>query len=283
MLHNISGKVDPSFIDVLLEVKNVADHLSIPFFIVGATARDFIFEHCYDIKSPRMTQDIDLGVKVPDWGKFNVLSEALLTSEKFSKAKEKHRYIYKSIYIDIIPFGSIADKDKKITWPPEHEIIMSTLGFEEAYQHAIIVRLSKEPKLDIKVSTIPGLVIMKLISWNEKYPERKDDAEDLLFIMKKYEYAGIETRLYEKEIPLLKEEDFDNRLSGIRLLGRDMAKISSPITLNKIKEILSNETVDQTHYRLMSDMVSLHDDFNEVLFMLKKLRQGISEQPLTEP
>ena len=277
MLYNISGKVDPSFIDVVLEVKNAADYLSIPFFIVGATARDFIFEHCYDIKSPRMTQDIDFGVKVPDWEKFKALSDALLTTGKFSKAKEKHRYIYKSIYIDIVPFGSIADKDKKITWPPEHEIIMSTLGFEEAYQYAIIVRLSKEPELDVKLPTIPGLAIMKVISWNEKYPERKDDAEDLLFIMKKYEYAGIETRLYQNEISLLKEEDFDNRLAGIRLLGGDMAKISSSITLNKIKEILSNETVDQTHYRLISDMVSIHDDFNEVLFMLKKLRQGILE------
>ena len=31
------------------------------------------------------------------------------------------------------PFGPITDENKKISWPPEHEIIMSLVGFEEAY------------------------------------------------------------------------------------------------------------------------------------------------------
>lgn len=256
---------------------DVADCLNIPFFIVGATARDFILEHYYDIKSPLMTQDIDLGVKVPDWEKFKALSEALLATGNFSKGREKQRYVYKSIYIDIIPFGPIAGEDRKIARPPEDDIIMGTLGFEEAYQHAITVRLSRDPELDVKLPTIPGLAIMKLISWNENYPERKRDAEDLLFIMRNYEHTGIENRLYEEEIPLLKEEAFDNRLAGVRLLGRDMAKISGPVTLNKIKEILSNETVDQTGYRLINNMLSMPDNFDEVLFMLEKLKQGISE------
>jgi predicted nucleotidyltransferase len=278
MLYDISGKIDPALIDVLSAVKNVAVRLNIPFFIVGATARDFILEHCHNIKSPVMTQDIDLGAKVPNWEKFNTLSEALLATGNFSKGREKQRYVYKSIYIDIIPFGPIAGKDRKIKWPPEDDIIMSTLGFEEAYQHAITVRLSRNPALDIKIPTIPGLAIMKLISWNEKYPERKKDAKDLLFIMENYEYAGIDSRLYEEEISLLKEEGFDNCLAGIRLLGRDMAKISDSATLNKIREIVSNETVDPTGYRLINNMVSMHDDFDETLFMLEKLKQGVLER-----
>jgi predicted nucleotidyltransferase len=34
---------------------------------------------------------------------------------------------------------------------------------------------------------------MKLISWKEKYPTRKRDAEDFLFIMNKYDEAGNST------------------------------------------------------------------------------------------
>ncbi len=277
MFYDISGKVDPQFIDALLEVKNVADTLDIPFFVVGAIARDLILEHCHSIKSLRITQDIDLGVKIPDWEKFKSLSEDLLSTGKFSKTKDKHRIVYNDVYIDIVPFGPIADKDYRIKWPPENEIIMSTLGFEEAYKSAITVRLSKQPQLEIKIPSIPGLALMKLISWRDKYPERKKDAEDLFFIMKKYEYCGIESRLYEKETPLLEEEGFDNCLAGIRLLGRDMAKMSNPVTLDKIKEILSNETADKSGYRLISDMISMHDDFDGVLLMLGKLRQGVLE------
>jgi predicted nucleotidyltransferase len=277
MLDDISGKVDPQIIDVLSEIKNIADNLDIPFFIIGAIARDFILEHCHGVKSPRITQDIDLGAKIPDWERFKNLSEALLSTGKFSKTKDKHRIVCNDVYIDIVPFGPIADKDYRIKWPPENEIIMSTLGFEEAYESAITVRLSKQTQLEIKLPSIPGLALMKLLSWRDKYPERKKDAEDLFFIMKKYEYCGIETRLYEKEVSLLEEEGFDNCLAGIRLLGRDMAKMSNPVTLGKIKEILSDETADKTDYKLISGMISIHDDFVEALLMLEKLKQGVSE------
>ena len=56
--------------------------------------------------------------------------------------------------IDILPFGPITDEDKKISWAPEHEIIMSMVGFEEAYECSITVRLSSDPVLDIKLSTM---------------------------------------------------------------------------------------------------------------------------------
>lgn len=156
--------------------------------------------------------------------------------------------------VDIVPFGPITGEDKKISWPPEYEVIMSLVGFEEAYEYSITVRLSSDPVLDIKLSTLPGLAIMKLISWKDN-PERKRDAGDLLLIMNKYEEAGNSERLYGKELPLLREEDFDARMAGIRLLGRDMAKISDTHTFRIVKSILDAEIEDLSHYKLVSDMI----------------------------
>src|SRR3990172_700430 len=102
---------------------------------------------------------------------------------------------------------------------------MTLLGFEEAYRSSIIIRLRSNPELDIKLPTLPGLALMKIISWGDN-TERQKDAKDLLFIMTNYAQAGNEERLYEKEVSLLEEEGFDIRLAGIRLLGRDMARIS---------------------------------------------------------
>ncbi len=42
---NISGKIDPEKIKVLRNIKDVADDLGIPFFVVGTFAREVIFEH----------------------------------------------------------------------------------------------------------------------------------------------------------------------------------------------------------------------------------------------
>lgn len=279
MLLDISGKVESSVVNTLYEVSKAADALEISFFIIGAAARDFIFEYCYDVKSPRRTKDIDLGIKVASWEEVNNLSKALLSTGKFSKTKRKGRYIYNETLIDLVPFGPIADKEKKISWPSQNETILVTLGFEEAYQYANTVRLSGDPILDIKLPTVPGLTIMKLISWHEA-TDRKKDAEDLLFILKNYKETGVRNRLYEKETHLLEEEDFDIRPASIRLLGQGMARIAKSNTLKKIKDILDRETDSQSNYNLIFAMVK--DNYlgqsDEALVLLEKLKQGVFEE-----
>ena len=281
ILFNLSGKIEKPIVEALYLLKGIADSFGIPFFVVGAFSRDLILKHGYGIEPRRKTGDIDLGVEVAKWEQFEKLKESLIETGHFCPTPEKHRLRCGTILIDILPFGPITDKDKKISWPPEHEIIMSMVGFEEAYEHSITFRLSSDPELDIKLSSLPGLVIMKLISWKEKYPNRKRDAEDLLLIMDKYEEAGNSDRLYEEDLPLLQEEGFDTKLAGTRLLGRDMAKISDPRTVQMVKGILDAETEELGQYKLATDMIReagmAETRFDEILLQLEKLKQGIVE------
>jgi predicted nucleotidyltransferase len=158
---------------------------------------------------------------------------------------------------------------------------MSIVGFKEAYEYSINVRLSADPELDIRLPTLPVLALMKIISWEEKYPERKKDAEDLLLIMHKYEEAGNFDRIYDREQDLLQEENFDVTYASIRLLGRDMARISDAGTLRTIRTILGVETGEQSQYRLVADMIrgsfSYGDSFDEILRQVEKLKKGIDE------
>ena len=278
---NLLGKIEKPIVDALYLLKRIADSFGIPFFVVGAFSRDLILKHGYGIEPRRKTGDIDLGVEVANWEQFEKLKESLIATSQFCLTPEKHRLRCGTILIDILPFGPITDKDKKISWPPEHEIIMSMVGFEEAYEYSITFRLSSDPELDIKLSSLPGLVIMKLISWKEKYPNRKRDAEDLLLIMDKYEEAGNSDRLYEEDLPLLQEEGFDTKLAGTRLLGRDMAKISDQRTVQMVKGILDAETEELGQYKLATDMIReagmAETRFDEILLQLEKLKQGIVE------
>ncbi len=278
---NLSGKIENPVVDALQILKKVADSSGVNFFVVGASARDFILRHQYGIEPRRKTGDIDLGVEVASWERFKTLFEELISTGQFSPASERQRLRCGIVLIDILPFGPITDEDKKVSWPPEHEIMMSVAGFEEAYEHSITVRVTSDPDLDIKLATLPGLAIMKFISWKEKYPDRKRDAEDLLLIMNKYEEAGNSERLYEEDLPLLKEEGFDTTLAGARLLGRDMAKISDPKTFVIVKEILDDETKERSQYKLISNMMreaGMSDTrFDGILAQLTKLRQGFVE------
>lgn len=225
--------------------------------------------------------DVDLGVEVESWEQFNILTESLLSTPKISSVTKPQKFRCDSNFFDIIPFGKITDKNRRISWPPEHEIFMNMLGFKEAYENSITVRLSSSPELDIKLPTLPGLALMKIISWKDKYPERKNDAEDLLLIIQEYGRAGNFDRLYDKEQELLEEENFDVINAGIRLLGRDMAKIADPNTLSSVRNILDGETEERSQFKLITDMITgtptLLDKFDDILFQVKKLRQGLVE------
>ena len=279
--YDLSGKIDRAHIEALYSIKTIADSLNISFFIIGASARDYLFEHCHRMTTLRKTQDIDLGVEVADWERFDKLTNSLIATGGFKASSTKHRVLFEDLIIDIVPFGANADEHKKISWPPEHEVMMSLLGFQEAYECSITIRLSSDPQLDVKVATLPGLALMKLISWKEQYPNRPKDAEDLLFLMKKYGDAGNADRLYGEKQTLMEEEGFDIELAGTRLLGQDMATIADPDTLKQITAILEEETQEQSRYHLVTDMLrgtlTPEDKFDKVLLAVEKLKQGTIE------
>ena len=273
----ISGKIDSSYISAIKEIKKATDSQKISFFIIGAFARDIIMEYFYKIKVLRRTMDIDLGIQFSSWDKFNKLINTLEKSGKFKKLKEKHRILYNDIVIDIVPFGDISDKNGRIIWPPEDEVILSVLGFDEVYNNSTLVRLHNRPILEVKIPTLPGLAILKLFAWRDSYPNRSKDAEDLLFIMKNYENAGIFEKLYKSELKLLESEDFDNQVAGIVLLGKEMSKICTKQVYEYLKKIINEETSKHSDFNLVQDMLRpSRDDFDRILFLLSKLKEGIN-------
>jgi predicted nucleotidyltransferase len=162
---------------------------------------------------------------------------------------------------------------------------MSVVGFEDAYRAALHVRVRANPPLDILVASTPGLTILKLISWAGRPHERQRDAIDLAFILERYLDAGNSERLFEEHIDLIEDENFDYVRAGARLLGRDMAKIGSPDTLGRIREILAKEIADEGQHLLIQNTIpagTLSDEqggkrFDELLALLRELAKGIDD------
>ena len=161
-------------------------------------------------------------------------------------------------------------------------MIMSILGFKEAYNTSVLIRIHDAPVLEVRVPTVPGMALMKIISWNERYPERPKDAEDLLFLMDHYASAGNEDRLYEQDVRFMEEEGFDIVLAGIRLLGHDIAAMAIGMTRELVTAILSGELDgDDDRHRLIRDMVgssfTARERFDEIREKLERLRLGFVE------
>lgn len=89
-LLNISGKIDV-IVKPLAIIRNLAEKQNIPFFIIGATARDLILQYGYGIHTGRATYDLDIAIYVPDWSAFQHLVDALLNTGKFKPDKARQR------------------------------------------------------------------------------------------------------------------------------------------------------------------------------------------------
>jgi len=285
-LLDLSGKIDPLSLALFETLSEAAGSLQVPFFVVGATARDLIFELGHGLPSKRATKDVDFGVRVASWGEFKKLKDLLLTSGHFSQTKEVQRLQYRGeLLVDILPFGEVADAKGKIRWPPDEDVTMTVAGFEDAYRAALKVRVRASPPLDILVASTPGLAIMKLVSWADRPQERSRDAVDLAHILEKYLDAGNYERLLEEHMDLAEVENFDYVRAGARLLGRDIASIGNPETIARIKEILAKETADQGQYRLIQGMIASRsaaleereNRFEELLALLRQLVKGIED------
>ena len=197
---DISTKIDSATVEVLSCIKDIADKLGIPFFLVGAKARDLFFSLLFDIQTTRATLDVDLGIKVNSWDDVAKLIDGIIATGLFKPAnKLNSRFVYsKGTILDIVPFGLLETPSGKIQWPLD-EAIMSTVGFEEAFIYSLDVCIRTSPQLHLKVCTPPAMVMLKLIAWNEKYPERARDAQDIIFILQHYIDAGNDSRLHEED------------------------------------------------------------------------------------
>jgi predicted nucleotidyltransferase len=281
---DISGKIEEPALLVLRGVDAATCSLDLPFFLIGATARDVFIKHLHGLSGSRMTRDMDFGVSLSRWEDLSALKTALIERHGFEGTNEPQGLRKGQILIDLVPFGRISGRDRKLLWPPDKSRQMTTAGFDEAFKASVPVKICASPELVIRVCSLAGLVILKLIAWHERYPERQPDADDILEIMDKYEYAVGIDRLYSEAQDLLIEEGFDNRMAAIKLLGHDIAGISAPDTASLLVSVLDDETREDSHLRLAIDMArgSGSDDaqLRSIIFKLSKLRQGIDEERL---
>ena len=84
---------------------------------------------------------------------------------------------------------------------------MTTVGFREAYDNSIDVRISDD--LTVKVASLAGLALMKITAWDDRRFER--DAQDLGLILKDYLDARNQDRVFSEQGDCfeLLNEDFD--------------------------------------------------------------------------
>lgn len=236
----------PYISEMLTALENGLNKYGIDFYLVGAVARDVWMTAINDIPPSRVTGDIDFAVFINDKNTYADLREYLINIEGFIPYKG-NGFVLKwknIIQIDLMPFGEIEAKPSNITVEGTGLTSLNMPGFKEIYDSGL-PEAELEEKHRFKFCTLPGIVLLKLIAFQEHPEIRRDDIKDISKILKHF-FDMYADEIYENHNDLFGDKDINLQWIAARVLGRDMGKIAQ---LNedlflRIKKILKKNTVD---------------------------------------
>jgi len=261
MSYNISSdRLSNPLLKELLQALSVFfGSIGSEFYVIGATARDIIMSGIHAQHAGRKTVDLDIAIAIPDWNRYQEISDHLCHEVGFTKSKDqKQRFLYKEVYmLDIVPFGDVAKEDKYIYWPPEESFAMPVHGFVEVAKDALEVTLDNA--LTIRVASLPGIFILKLIAWFERHIENDRDAEDMAFIISNYLSLNDE-RAARDHYDIYDHTPFSNFVAGATLIARDIITvIKDDLSVQeRLAAILREESSRSLDSPLINQMLETH-------------------------
>lgn len=243
--------VETVTIALLRAVKDACVTVGADFVLAGATARDIQMWHRHGIKALIATRDVDVAVCAVSWEFHERLVELLVETGRFARdPKEQQKLLFRRLddsavsQLDLVPFGPLEAPRGQVAWPPGGDIVMTVLGFQEAVDTAEAINVGEG--LVVPVVAIPVFVLLKLVAWNERRLRKNSDASDLLFIFRKYFYAGNTERVYEDAQDLLETYAFKAELAAAGMLGREARDAARPETREAVRAMFESRETYET-------------------------------------
>ena len=256
-------------------VDAVMKALDLPYFIVGAMARDILLTHVFGLATGLATRDLDIGIAMRDWDEFDAVVAKLVDDSEFVRDTKIVHRLHKGEYpLDIIPFRGVESPERTIAWPSDLGTVMNVAGYQESFEAAETVQI--ETGFVVRVVSLPGLAVLKLLAWADRGLGDARDAVDLATLLRSYIGAGNEDRLYDTELDTLEAVEFNLELAGARLLGRDIRHVTSEPTRNQMLGLLQDPVQRE---RLVMHMArswsQLEDASSEVENFLNQFHEGL--------
>jgi predicted nucleotidyltransferase len=248
----------------------------IDFYLIGAVARDIWLTGLHDIKSKRITKDVDWAVLVPTPEVYQELKQKLVDSGDFTPSRENNYVlIYKDgTSIDLLPFGEVETEGRVTVEGPGMTSIRVD-GFQEVYESGT-QWVTLEEMQPFKVCTLPGIVILKLVAFDDRPEHRQKDIVDITYILENY-FSISNGEIFDKHYDLL-DENFIEERAAVRLLGRQMQPIlmRSTALKERIIRILESNTADAARSPIGNLMIrGTEKTVAEAIVLLKDILAGI--------
>ena len=269
--------LNPAKVETLQRLYTATE--TIPVVLLGAFARDLLFYHLHGVEVPRATKDIDTSVQMSSWKNFDAVCRKLLElgfrnksplhPEKFTDTNGQE--------VDMLPFGSLSEDGKTITWPADNSP-WTISGIQEAYDHALLFR---QATFEFRIIPPAAMIYLKIFSTCDRpHDRKKKDSADINFVLNNYLTATGKGRLKSSgsDGDIMEKVKGDLDRAAAWLAGRDMAGIVSAQTAVDLLGLLRKETEGTSLCPIAHELANYHEGkFARSREILKSLRDGFEE------
>ena len=228
-----------------------------------------------DITPRRATSDIDFAILIKDSKNFEELKHYLVTVEGFTPSRENAFVLIAPDrrQIDILPFGEI-EKKGKVSVKGTGITTIYVDGMKEVYEEGI-PEVTFEKEITFKVCTLPGIVLLKFIAWDDRPEMRSEDLIDIADIISHF-FTIYDEMIWSEHNDLF-EENRDLENISARVLGREMGKIlnRNPVLKNRFLGILTDDSKSLTIATVIAQ--TLDRPIYKILSLLNDIVEGIQE------
>lgn len=209
---------------VLDAVAQALDALEINYYMIGALARQIWYEKAK--KSFRTTKDVDYGILVGSIQEFEAVKTYLVEQKGYTPGKENPFVLIspEGFQVDLLPFGEIEQAGQVVI----ERTGMSTIqahGMKEVYENAT-EQVTLEIGNTFKAATLPGIVLLKLIAYDDRPERRQKDAQDIGNILNNF-FELYENLIFENHSDLFGNEQQELLNISSMALGREISAIAA--------------------------------------------------------
>ena len=267
----------PGLNEMLQALERGFTKFQIDYYLVGAVSRDVWMSGIHKFKPRRTTRDIDFAILINEKGVYEELKDYLVEKEGFNSYRENALVlIWKDGYqVDLLPFGAIEDENRRVTIQGRGFTSIDVDGFKEVYEEGL-------PDLELggehhfKFCTLPGIVLLKLIAWDDRPEMRRDDILDISELLDHF-FDMYMDRIWEEYEDLATKEDSESKGIAAEVMGREIRKIAlrNDKLFQRIGKILKENSGNPESIRMGVIMSKYFDNtVEENVQVIRKMEAG---------
>ena len=239
-------------------IQGIFEELEIDAFLIGAQARDIWF---LPKRNPRITKDIDWVIAHSNENLFKQLKTLLIEREGYTETTNPLRLKNpEGIDVDLIPFD----------YPDTPHFIGLHEIFERGTEEIVLSNAT------YRLATLPAIVFLKFIAWDNRPENRLKDIEDIVYIIKNYDIYSMDVLDNHHELYTELEPEY----IGARVIGRKISYIlGNSITFkHQIIGIIERQITLSSKSKIVQALQNQETEITEFGdLILKELLNGILE------